>query len=147
MSATAKVIITIVVVAVLGGGAYAVFGKSGSDNAGNPTASTSPSSNSSDSEPTSTTDTSGAATITFDDSGFSPSTLTVKVGATVKVVNKSSQLLQFDSDPHPDHTDETELNVDLVSPGQSKTFTVTKKGTWGFHDHLNPGLTGTLNVE
>ena len=52
--------------------------------------------------------------------------------------------MQFDSDPHPVHTDDTELNVGHVEPGGSMTFTVNKTGTHGYHNHLNPGDTGTI---
>jgi plastocyanin len=92
-------------------------------------------------------DQTAAATITFTGDGFTPAVTTVKAGDTVRVANKSSQPLNFDSDPHPTHTDEPELNVGAIGPGESGTFTVTKKGHWGFHDHLNPSLRGTLIVE
>jgi plastocyanin len=32
-------------------------------------------------------------------------------------------------------------------PGQSWSFKFTKAGTWKYHDHLNPGATGTIVVE
>ncbi len=88
-----------------------------------------------------------AATITYSSSGFSPSTTTVKSGDVVAIKNTSSDELQLDSDPHPVHTDDTELNVGTVNAGQTVTFTVTTKGTHGFHNHLNPGNTGTLIVQ
>jgi len=85
-------------------------------------------------------------TITYDGNGFSVSPSKVKAGGTVKVVNNSQSDMNFDSDPHPVHTDEPELNVGEVAPGQSKTFTVTKTGTWGFHNHLDPSQHGSLTV-
>lgn len=149
MSAVAKIIIAIVVVAILGGGGYTVFHKKGTGQTTNQATSSTPAPkpNSNGNGSSAGTTASVAATITFTDSGFSPSVTTVKAGSTVQVVNKSSQPLDFDSDPHPEHTDEPELNVGEVDPGQSKTFLVTRVGHWGFHDHLNPGLTGTLNVD
>ncbi|HEX8762973.1 MAG TPA: cupredoxin domain-containing protein [Candidatus Saccharimonadales bacterium] len=88
-----------------------------------------------------------AATITFNGNDFSLSSNRIKSGDKVKIVNTSSTDLEFDSDPHPVHTNNKELNVDLVKPGESKTFTITKKGTWGFHNHLKSSQTGSITVE
>lgn len=88
-----------------------------------------------------------ANTITFDGSRFSPSTLTVASGTSVTIKNTSSQALQLDSNPHPVHTDDTDLNVGTVAAGQSQTFTVTKKGTFGYHDHLEAGIQGKITVQ
>lgn len=140
MTAAAKAIVLVVIVAVLGGGGYALLHKSDS-NATGPTASTSPTpSSSASAAPV-------AATITFTDNGFSPALVTVKSGDTIRITNKSSQPIQFDSDPHPAHTDDTELNVGSVDAGASQTFVLTNKGNWGYHDHLSPGFTGRINVE
>lgn len=86
-------------------------------------------------------------TITFDGNSFSPETLTISAGDTVTVKNDSSRTIQFESDPHPAHTSNTELNVDTIRSGQSKSFTTTLTGTFGYHDHLNPGVTGTIIVK
>ncbi len=86
-------------------------------------------------------------TITYTSNGFDPASLTVTSGSSVTIKNNSSSLLQFDSDPHPEHTDDPELNVGTISPGQSKTITVTKTGSHGYHNHLNPSDTGVLVVQ
>ena len=86
-------------------------------------------------------------TITYSGSGFSPATLSVKAGTTVTIKNTSSGDLQFDSDPHPDHTDDPELNVGLITSGQSKTVTVTTTGSHGYHNHLSATDKGTLVVQ
>lgn len=85
-------------------------------------------------------------TITYADNGFSPASLSVASGTTVTIKNTSSSTLQFDSDPHPQHTANPELNVGMIAAGASKTFTVTTTGSHGFHDHLNSSQTGTLVV-
>lgn len=90
--------------------------------------------------------TSIAATITYSDSGFSPALVTVKANDTVAIKNTSSQDVQLDSDPHPVHTDDTDLNVGQVSPGQTKTFMVMKKGSFGYHNHLDPSQTGRITI-
>ena len=88
-----------------------------------------------------------SATITYSNSGFSPNSVTVKSGDTVAIKNTSSSDLQYDSDPHPVHTDDEELNVGTVAPGQTATFTVTTKGTFGYHNHLNASDTGTIIIQ
>lgn len=149
MNALAKIVVAVVVLAILGGGGYAIFHKNGASPTTNQAigSTPAPNPNSGNDGSSAGTTTSIAATITFSDNGFSPAVTTVKAGSTVQITNKSSQLLDFDSDPHPEHTDEPELNAGDIGPGQSKTFVVTKTGRWGFHDHLNPGFTGTLNVD
>jgi len=151
MNTAVKVIIAVVVVVVVAGGGYLAFHKNDSGTSkktstSNTTTNTGATTSSTPSETTNPS-ASVAATITFTDNGFSPAVTTVKAGDTVKVTNNSSQELDFDSDPHPTHTDESELNVGPIGAGESKTFTVTKTGHWGFHDHLNPSMTGTLDVE
>jgi plastocyanin len=85
--------------------------------------------------------------ITYSASGFSPASLTVNSGDKVTVKNASSNQIQFDSNPHPQHTEDPELNIGIIMPGKSETITVTTKGSHGFHNHLNPGATGTLVVQ
>lgn len=85
--------------------------------------------------------------ITYSNGGFSPSTITVKNGTTVTIKNTSNHTMQFDSDPHPAHTTNAELNVEKVSAGGSQTFVVKRTGTFGYHNHLNPSETGTIIVQ
>ncbi len=97
------------------------------------------------------TSASDAVTITFGDSGFSPASSTVKSGGKITWTNNSKSAVQIASDPHPTHTANPELtngqSVLSLVPGASSTVTVTKTGTWGFHDHLNPGVKGKVTVE
>ncbi len=128
------VIIAIIAVLALAGGAFAFTRGANKPTDSSPT-------------PTASPEATSATAITYSNDGFSPSTLTVKAGTTVTIKNNSSRLLQLDSNPHPDHTDNPELNVGTVSPGKSTTFVVTKTGSHGYHNHLNTGDTGTLIVE
>jgi plastocyanin len=142
--------IVIVILAIIGGGAVAISKHSNNNTAGQSATSQTQSSTSSQSQSSSTTVTTGqnsAATITYSDSGFSPGNVTVKVASTVTIKNTSSGPLQFDSDPHPAHTDDPELNVGIVEPGQSMTFTVNVKGTHGYHNHLDASQKGTIIAE
>jgi len=87
-----------------------------------------------------------STTITYTNNGFSPQASVVKQGATVTVKNGSSEGLQFSSDDHPTHTKEPELNLKTLAPGQTGMFIVTKSGKWGYHNHLNDTMVGTLTV-
>lgn len=141
-----KAIIAIIILAVIGGGVFALTrGDSKPTTTSNTPVSSTPSS--SPSPTAKTTDNNAAATITYTNSGFNPSTLTVKAGTTVTIKNDSSNELVFDSDPHPVHTDDPELNIGAIDPGQSKTFTPTVTGTHGYHNHQNSSDTGTLVVQ
>ena len=91
------------------------------------------------------------ATITFSDSGVSPSEVTVKSGGTITWVNNSSAKVQIGSAKHPTHTENPELTggqfVTELEPGASASVTVTKTGTWGYHDHLKTSVFGKVIVE
>ena len=93
----------------------------------------------------------GAATVTFADSGVSPSMVTIKSGESLTWVNNSSKKVQVGSANHPTHTLNKELTngefVTDLAPSASATVTLTTKGTWGYHDHLNPSITGKVVVE
>ncbi|MDB5168106.1 MAG: hypothetical protein JWO55_364 [Candidatus Saccharibacteria bacterium] len=95
-------------------------------------------------EPTS--ETPPVATITYTDSGFTPSTLTVKKNSAITVSNKSSKNVMFSSADHPKHQEQPELNMNTLNPGESGTITITKAGTWGYHDHVDETMTGTIIV-
>ena len=91
---------------------------------------------------------SSAVTITYDGTTFTPNTVSVKSGDMVTVKNASASAdLDFDSDPHPVHTDDTDLNAGEIDPGKSKTFTVTKKGAFGYHNHEDPSQHGNITIE
>lgn len=108
------------------------------------TATTEPANNTTD---IATTPTAGETVITYSNGGYSPSSVTVKSGDTVVIKNTSTRNMQFDSDPHPAHTINPELNVDEVAPGQSQSFVVDTTGTFGYHNHLNSSQKGTIIVE
>lgn len=85
-------------------------------------------------------------TIVFTDSGFERSSYSARKGQTVTVKNQSSSELEFASDEHPTHRQQPELNIAATAPGESTTFTPTKTGAWGFHDHIRSQFTGELIV-
>lgn len=135
---------SIVIVALIIGAI--VFATQKSDTSTTAPDTTQPDSSSSNGTPSTPSEASDEVTITYTDAGFAPTTYAIKSGGTVTVENKSSRDLEFSSDRHPVHTAQPELNMDTLKPGEAGTFTVTKIGTWGFHDHLNASATGTLRV-
>jgi plastocyanin len=91
------------------------------------------------STPTTPTPPSNPYTFTLTSSGVSPKQLTVPLGTRVLFVNQDSRRHDMESDPHPDHSDCTELNLGALTTGQSReTLNLVTAKTCGFHDHDNP---------
>lgn len=89
--------------------------------------------------------------ITFSDTGITPAQVTVKSGSLLTFQNNSTKKVSVGSDPHPTHTQNPEITggefiLDL-EPGATSSVTMTKVGSWGFHDHLNPAVRGKVVVE
>ena len=107
--------------------------------------------------PTPTTPSTGTptdtATITIGTNGsVSPSSVTITRGGRVTMVNNDTRAHDMSSDPHPEHTQCTEINqIGFLSAGQSRTsgnFNTARSCT--FHDHNLPdsaGLKGTITVQ
>lgn len=143
------ILATIIAVLVMGGG-FLLLNKSNDDKVANSTTSNT----TQDTQTPASTDTPDTkndqqtlATITYTDNGFSEKTVTVKSGDTVTVTNTSGRSLQFASDPHPQHTDNADINVGIISAGQSMTFVANTKGTFGFHNHINANHIGKITVQ
>ncbi|OGN09785.1 MAG: hypothetical protein A3J46_00780 [Candidatus Yanofskybacteria bacterium RIFCSPHIGHO2_02_FULL_41_11] len=99
-------------------------------------------------------------TITYTDSGFSPATLNVDAGTTVKFVNNSTLSVWPASAMHPIHnlypgSDIAKCGTGVsifdacvgLAPGQSWSFTFDSKGEWKYHDHLRVKHFGTIIVK
>jgi len=85
--------------------------------------------------------------VTYTDSGFSPSPLSVKVGTTVTFVNESGRGMWVASAVHPTHQLLPGLDqLKSVAKGGSYEYTFTKAGTWKYHNHSVPGNTGSVVV-
>lgn len=104
-----------------------------------------------------------AATVTYTDAGFSPSTVTIKAGETVRFTNNSAGGMWVGSDDHPTHTEydgsstrehcangtattDTFDQCTASASGTSYDYTFTKTGTWGYHNHVGSSKTGTVVV-
>ncbi len=79
--------------------------------------------------------------------GFTPASVSIHKGDTVKFTNTDSSPHWPASNPHPTHTDYPGFDaLRPVPPGQSYSFQFEKQGRWGFHDHLDPSLGGVVTV-
>ncbi len=89
-----------------------------------------------------------ASSVTYSDQGFSPKTVTIKSGMTVTWTNKNVDGMWVASDPHPTHTDYPGFDaLKSIPTDGTYSFTFTKTGTWGYHNHLNPSQKGTVIVQ
>ncbi|MBI2547070.1 MAG: hypothetical protein HYW23_01340 [Candidatus Aenigmarchaeota archaeon] len=95
-------------------------------------------------------------TIDITSSGFSPSTLTIKSGDMVTFTNRDTAPHWPASNNHPTHNLYPEKGgcvgskfdaCQNIAPGNKFEFTFTYVGNWCYHDHLNPSLTGCINVQ
>lgn len=101
--------------------------------------------------------------ITYTDSGFSPKSVTVKVGTTVRFVNNSSHGMWVASNNHPTHTQYDGTSVaqhcaagadtnggfdecTAIQPQSVYSFTFAKTGTFMYHNHVSASDTGTVVV-
>lgn len=88
-------------------------------------------------------------TVTYTAEDFSPKTVTIKKGDTLVFQNKTGKRASVASDPHPTHTIYPEFDqykTDQRGKDEFR-FVFEKAGTWGYHDHLNSNMTGTVIVE
>lgn len=93
--------------------------------------------------------------VTMNDQGFSPKELQIKKGDTIEFINAGSRPHWPASAVHPVHTDYPEGGgcigsafdaCEGVKPGEAWSFTFNQVGTWKYHDHLSPSLTGVIVV-
>lgn len=86
--------------------------------------------------------------VNYLDSGFSPKSITVKLGTTVTWTNKSGKLMWVASAVHPTHQEYPGFDqLKSVGKGETYAFTFTKKGSWKYHNHTSASDTGTVVVD
>lgn len=148
----AIVILAIVVLGAGGAGAYYLVNQNIEQSPENTTGvSQSEDSNSgnqaADEENDESTENEVAAIVEYDGNEFSPASVTVEAGSTVRFVNNGTRTMWVASDDHPAHTDLPEFdNKGGVGPGETYEFTFDTEGTWGYHDHLSSSAVGTVEV-
>ena len=96
-------------------------------------------------------------TVTITNGLFTPEILEIKAGDTVSLFNNDSLHTHWPaSGAHPTHTLYPEPGGCIgskfdackgLSFGESFDFTFNIKGTWTFHDHLNPIIRGKIVVD
>lgn len=94
-----------------------------------------------------TAPTQSGAQVSVAATGFSSASVTIPVGGTVTFTNVDTESHQIASNPHPVHTNFQALNIAVLAPGASGAVVFDRAGTFGYHDHLNPGLTGIVIVQ
>jgi plastocyanin len=86
--------------------------------------------------------------VAYTDDGFSPQSITVKVGSMVTFFNESTTDMWVASALHPTHQELPGFDqLKGEAAGSSYSFTIDQAGTWRFHDHLNPTAFGSVVVE
>lgn len=93
------------------------------------------------------TSTKGSVTVSMTADNFEPERITIPVGTTVTFVNKDKVARWPASNLHPTHTLYPEFDPkEPVGVGKSWSFKFDKVGSWKYHDHLSPYITGTITV-
>lgn len=79
--------------------------------------------------------------------GFSTKEITIKAGESVTWENQDSVDHTVNSAVHPTHLVYPPLNLGVIKPGEQKSLAFPAVGTYKYHDHLNPSLTGSVTVQ
>jgi len=97
--------------------------------------------------------------VTYTQSGFSPSELTIKKGETVVFTNEGGGAMWVASAQHPTHKSYPGSDVNLCGSSQEAgifdqcgtgdqfEFTFDQVGTWGYHNHRQASHFGKIIVE
>jgi plastocyanin len=167
---TAVIIVLIVAVAGIAAWKYGVFNNpspAGNNSSSTDTTGATANGNSTSTVSASTTVDIGVnipktVTVTYTSAGFSPSSININKGDTVKWVNNTSGQMWVASAVHPSHKvySGTELSAHCPDttgtafdectgsgPGSTFSFTFGKAGSWGYHDHLHASKGGNVTVQ
>lgn len=89
----------------------------------------------------------GSYLVYYTNRGFTPSTLTIKVGKSVRFVNNSSKAMSLTS-TSVDNQAQSEFNQGkTVGQGGVYDFTFMSAGTWGYMNRNNQTDKGTIIVQ
>lgn len=140
-----SVIFLAVLILLLGGGYFAYSSYKTSKNVDYqiPTSTTAPSEQSSSPSATPT----ASSSVTISSTGFFPSLVTVNAKDTVTWSNQDTVNHTVSSDLHPTHLLYPPLNLEVITPGASKSLVFPSTGTYKYHDHLHPALVGQVVVK
>lgn len=87
------------------------------------------------------------AVVTVTKNGFNPQSVTVKPSTKVVWKNESGAMANVSSAVHPTHQVYPPLNLGNFANGVQVSLVFDKPGTYKYHNHLQPSLTGTVVVE
>jgi plastocyanin len=86
-------------------------------------------------------------TVKYTGSGFVPRIITVKTGTAVTFVNDAGSGMWVASAPHPAHDLLPGFDqLRSTNKGGTYTYIFAKIGTWKYHNHVAPEITGTVIV-
>lgn len=86
--------------------------------------------------------------ITITKDGFSPNTITLHVGSSVRWVNESNtDKVSVNSDNYPDNKLYKELNLGQFNRESSVMHTFLAPGTYTYHNQFAPNQTGTIVIK
>jgi plastocyanin len=166
-----KTVTIVIVIIFLAVGGILVFGDQGDQNMADQPATTTepaPSTEDTDAMQENDEDQSGqvgtssagqpAATVTYEDGQFRPQAVTVSRGDTVRFVAADGSDMWVGSDEHPTHTEYDGTNLsehcnggqrsfDQCQSGNSFSFTFTKSGEFGYHNHVRASAGGVVVVQ
>jgi hypothetical protein len=87
-------------------------------------------------------------TVVFDGTRLTPEELTVEKGMHVMFRNESHNPFWPASNLHPYHTVFPSFDPkEPILPGGSWEFIFDEPGTWSYHDHIHPHITGVIKVK
>jgi transcriptional regulator of nitric oxide reductase len=93
-----------------------------------------------------------ANTLVIMNNAICPQALTVTRGSQLIITNQDARTHDMASDPHPEHTDCTEINqIGTLNTGQTRSSgNLNTARRCGIHDHLNPdnaALKATITIQ
>ena len=130
-----KIIIGVIVLVVIVGGAFFVMSQSGKMQTQQ--------GSTSQAQPTTQTGSSPVVAknaVTIQNMAFSPASLAVKVGDKVTWTNQ-------DSVGHSATADDSSFDTGVLAQGQSGSITFSKAGTYTYHCKVHPSMTATIIVQ
>lgn len=84
--------------------------------------------------------------VTLSDNGFSPSTVTIHHGESIRWINNSSAVASVNSDDYPLNRLYPELNLGQFKQGMSLVHVFLSQGTYTYHNQYKPQQKGNVIV-
>ena len=86
--------------------------------------------------------------VEYNDTGFTPESITVKKGTSVTWINKSQKPMWVASAIHPTHRELPGFDqLESVGNDSEYSYTFDKIGNWKYHNHVSPSDFGSVVVE